>query len=83
MVTRSERGSSGRNLKSAKRWIGLATVARIAVIWAEGPVAKFNEAGIETEKADSHTVAGFIVPIDSKGSSATPISQKVSMRASL
>lgn len=54
-------------LNGAKRWIGLASVADVAVIWA---------------KTDDG-VRGFLVPTTTPGFTATPIAQKLSMRASI
>ena len=60
-------GNGGWVINGAKRWIGLASVAQIAVIWA----------------ATSDGVRGFIVPTDTPGFTATPIGSKLSMRASI
>ncbi|TQJ38515.1 glutaryl-CoA dehydrogenase [Arthrobacter sp. SLBN-112] len=60
-------GDGGWVITGAKRWIGLASVAQIAVIWAN--------------TADG--IRGFIVPTDTPGFTATPISSKLSMRASI
>lgn len=60
-------GSGGWVINGAKRWIGLASVAQIAVIWAN----------------TSEGVRGFIVPTDTPGFTATPIGSKLSMRASI
>ena len=60
-------GHGGWIINGAKRWIGLASVARIAIIWAN------TDDGIR----------GFIVPTDSPGFTATPIGAKLSMRASI
>jgi len=54
-------------LNGAKRWIGLASIADVAVIWAK------------TEEG----VRGFLVPTDTAGFTATPIAPKLSMRASI
>ena len=54
-------------LTGAKRWIGLASIASVAVIWAH------TEGGIR----------GFLVPTDTAGFTATPITPKLSMRASI
>jgi glutaryl-CoA dehydrogenase len=67
MLTRAEREGPGWVLNGAKRWIGLASIADVAIIWAG------TEDGIR----------GFVVPTDSPGFSATPISAKLSMRASI
>ncbi|WP_104092566.1 acyl-CoA dehydrogenase family protein [Arthrobacter sp. GMC3] len=54
-------------ITGSKRWIGLASVAHIAIIWA----------------MTEHGVRGFIVPTDTRGFTATPIANKLSMRASI
>lgn len=54
-------------ITGSKRWIGLASIADIAVIWAQ------TEQGIR----------GFLVPTETTGFTATPIGQKLSMRASI
>ena len=54
-------------LTGAKRWIGLASIADVAVIWAQ------TDDGIR----------GFLVPTDTPGFTATPIEPKLSMRASI
>lgn len=54
-------------LNGTKRWIGLASVAQVAVIWA------MTDDGVR----------GFVVPTDTPGFTATPIEQKLSMRASI
>jgi glutaryl-CoA dehydrogenase len=54
-------------LSGAKRWIGLASIADVAVIWA---------------RADDG-VRGFVVPTSTPGLTATPIEPKLSMRASI
>ena len=67
MVTYARRDGSDWVLTGAKRWIGLASIAQVAVIWAQ------TDDGIR----------GFVVPTDSPGFSATPIEPKLSMRASI
>ncbi len=54
-------------INGAKRWIGLASIAQVAIIWAK------------TEEG----VRGFVVPTDTPGFTATPIEPKLSMRASI
>lgn len=60
-------GNGGWIINGAKRWIGLASVAHIAVIWAN----------------TSQGIRGFIVPTETPGFTATPIGSKLSMRASI
>ena len=54
-------------LSGSKRWIGLATIAQIAVVWAQ----------------TDDGVRGFLVPTDARGFHATPLEPKGSMRASV
>lgn len=67
MATFARKDADGWVLNGAKRWIGLASVAQIAVVWAE----------------TDDGVRGFLVPTNSQGFTATPIEQKLSMRASI
>lgn len=74
-------------LNGAKRWIGLATIADIAIIWAKASVADAKAAGVhpadDTRPDTDQVVRGFIVPTQTSGFQATAIEQKMSMRASL
>ena len=54
-------------LDGTKRWIGLASIADIAIIWA------MTEEGVR----------GFLVPASTPGFTAIPIEPKLSMRASI
>ena len=67
MTTTACRARDGWVINGAKRWIGLASIADIAVIWAR------TEDGIR----------GFLVPTDTPGFMATPIEPKLAMRASI
>lgn len=71
MATTARRDGTGDNagwvLNGAKRWIGLASVAGVMVVWA------MTEDGVR----------GFLVPAGTPGVTATPIGQKLSMRASI
>ena len=68
MATTATRNDDGSwTLNGAKRWIGLASIADIAVIWA----------------ATDDGIRGFLVPTDTTGFTATPIEAKLSMRASI
>ena len=58
---------AGWVLTGAKRWIGLASIADVAIIWAQ------TDEGIR----------GFLVPTATDGFTATPIEPKLSMRASI
>ncbi|WP_427006512.1 acyl-CoA dehydrogenase family protein [Pseudarthrobacter sp. H2] len=60
-------GNAGWVLDGAKRWIGLASVADVLVVWA------MTDDGVH----------GFLVPAGTPGVTATPIGQKLSMRASI
>ncbi|MFZ3415170.1 acyl-CoA dehydrogenase family protein [Arthrobacter sp. 3Tela_A] len=67
METFARRDGDDWILTGTKRWIGLASVAQVAVIWAQ------TDEGIR----------GFVVPTDTPGFTATPIEPKLSMRASI
>ena len=67
MKTFARRDGDDWVLNGTKRWIGLANVAAVAVIWAQ----------------TDDGVRGFVVPTDTPGFAATPIEPKLSMRASI
>ncbi|RAN69607.1 acyl-CoA dehydrogenase [Bacillus sp. SRB_336] len=67
MATFARRDGDGWVLTGAKRWIGLASIAQVAVIWA------MTDDGVR----------GFLVPTDTPGFTATVIEPKLSMRASI
>ncbi len=67
MLTFAQKDGDDWVLNGSKRWIGLASVAHVAIIWA------MTDDGVR----------GFVVPTDTPGFSATPILQKLSMRASI
>jgi glutaryl-CoA dehydrogenase len=67
MTTTARQVGGSWVINGAKRWIGLASIADIAVIWAR------TEEGIR----------GFLVPTDTPGFTATPIEPKLAMRASI
>jgi len=67
MTTTARRAGDGWVINGAKRWIGLASIADIAVIWAR------TQDGIR----------GFLVPAGTAGFTATPIEPKLAMRASI
>jgi len=69
MQTTARRDGGDWILDGSKRWIGLASVADLAVVWAK-------------DAADG-TVRGFLVPTSTPGFTATPIAGKLSMRASI
>ena len=67
MVSSAVRDGDDWVLNGAKRWIGLASIADVAVIWAK------TDQGIR----------GFVVPTVTPGFTATPIEPKLGMRASI
>src|SRR5690348_747592 len=67
MTTTARRAGDGWVIDGAKRWIGLASIADVAVIWAR------TDQGIR----------GFLVPTSTPGFTATPIEPKLGMRASI
>jgi glutaryl-CoA dehydrogenase len=67
MATTARREGDGWVLNGRKRWIGLATLASVAVVWA------MTEDGVR----------GFLVPTDTEGFRAEAIAGKLSMRASV
>ncbi|MGY2746852.1 acyl-CoA dehydrogenase family protein [Arthrobacter sp. UYCu723] len=67
MLTFAKRDGDDWILNGSKRWIGLASVAQVAIIWA------MTDDGVR----------GFVVPTGTPGFKATPIQQKLSMRASI
>ncbi|MDQ0755409.1 acyl-CoA dehydrogenase family protein [Arthrobacter sp. B3I4] len=71
MQTFARRDGTGEDagwiLDGAKRWIGLASVADVLVVWA------MTDDGVR----------GFLVPAGTPGVTAAPITQKLSMRASI
>lgn len=71
MTTTARRDGSGEDagwiLEGAKRWIGLASVADVMVVWAR----------------TDDGVRGFLLPAGTAGVTAVPINQKLSMRASV
>lgn len=67
MKTSAQKIGSDWLITGSKRWIGLATLADAAVVWA----------------ATDDGVRGFLVPTTAPGFTATPIDGKLSMRASV
>ncbi|MHA7306938.1 acyl-CoA dehydrogenase family protein, partial [Arthrobacter sp. TMN-49] len=59
--------SSDWIITGSKRWIGMASIADVAVVWA----------------MTGEGVRGFLVPTDTPGFTATPIQAKLSMRISI
>jgi glutaryl-CoA dehydrogenase len=67
MKTFARKDGSDWVLNGQKRWIGMGTIADVAVVWAQ------TEDGIR----------GFLVPTDTPGFSAKDITPKLSMRISV
>jgi glutaryl-CoA dehydrogenase len=67
MRTTATRDGEHWVLNGSKRWIGLASIADVAIIWAQ------TDEGIR----------GFVVPTETSGFHAVPIGPKLSMRASI
>ena len=67
MATFARRDGDDWVLNGSKRWIGLASIADLTIIWAQ----------------TDDGVRGFIVPTSTPGFTATPIARKLSMRASI
>jgi glutaryl-CoA dehydrogenase len=67
MRTTARRVGGDWVIDGRKRWIGLASIADVAVVWAR------TDDGIR----------GFVVPTDTAGFTATDITGKLSMRASV
>ncbi|MHC2999855.1 acyl-CoA dehydrogenase family protein [Microbacterium sp. HJ5] len=67
MATFARRDGDDWVLSGAKRWIGLATIARLVVVWAQ----------------TDDGVRGFLVPTDAPGFHASVLEPKGSMRASI
>ena len=70
MKTFARREGSDWILNGSKRWIGMGTIADVAVVWA-----RTGEEG--------NPVRGFLVPTDAPGFTARDITGKLSMRASV
>jgi glutaryl-CoA dehydrogenase len=67
MRTFASRNGNDWLLSGSKRWIGLASIAQLAVVWA------MTEDGVR----------GFLVPTDAPGFEITVLEPKASMRASV
>jgi glutaryl-CoA dehydrogenase len=67
MTTTASRAGGDWVINGSKRWIGLASIADLAVIWA-----RTNDG-----------IRGFLVPTDTPGFTAVPIEPKLAMRASI
>lgn len=67
MTTHARRDGGDWVITGAKRWIGLASIAQLAVVWAQ----------------TDDGVRGFLVPTDAPGFDTTVLEPKGSMRASV
>ena len=67
MKTNAHKDGTDWILNGSKRWIGMGSIADIAVVWAQ------TDDGIR----------GFLVPTDTPGYSAVDIEHKLSLRASI
>ncbi|UOE43924.1 acyl-CoA dehydrogenase family protein [Agromyces larvae] len=87
MTTTARRDGDGWVLDGRKRWIGLASLADVAIVWAkavDGSETDASEPGTsDAAAAGGSAVRGFIVPTSTPGFTATPIPGKLSMRASV
>lgn len=70
MKTFARRDGPDWVINGSKRWIGMGTIADVAVVWAR------------TDE-ENNPVRGFLVPTDTPGFSASDITGKLSMRASV
>ncbi|MHA2787541.1 acyl-CoA dehydrogenase family protein [Corynebacterium sp. S7] len=85
MATRASFEGGEWVLNGAKRWIGLANNAQVAIIWAKVSDDDARAAGVLEGDGNKQgeTIRGFIVPTETAGFKAEPIKQKLSMRASI
>ncbi|MFE7406632.1 acyl-CoA dehydrogenase family protein [Isoptericola sp. NPDC057559] len=79
MRTAATREGDAWVLSGRKRWIGLASIADVAVVWARASDPAEGEHGAEARPR----VRGFLVPTSTPGFVATPIEPKLSLRASV
>lgn len=66
MNTRAEKTSAGWRLHGHKRWVTSASIADIAVVWAQ----------------TDNGIRGFVVPLDAPGVKVPPLTDKLSLRMS-
>jgi glutaryl-CoA dehydrogenase len=78
MRTTARRVGDDWVLDGRKRWIGLASIADVAVTWA-----RTDERSGDEREARGSGIRGFLVPTDTPGFTATDITGKLSMRASV
>jgi glutaryl-CoA dehydrogenase len=74
---RAQRVGNGYRLSGAKKWIGNATIADVAVVWAKVD----DEPGVEPGSAGA--IRGFLVEKGTPGFTAKLIEGKLSLRAAL
>ncbi|MSR56464.1 MAG: acyl-CoA dehydrogenase [Planctomycetaceae bacterium] len=75
MVTRAKQTATGYVLNGRKMWIGLGTVADVAIVWAKVD----GLPGVDPDSAAA--IRGFLVERDAPGFSAELIEGKLSFRA--
>ena len=80
MTTVARRDGDEWVLDGAKRWIGLASLADVAIVWAR---VEDESGGANTAGEGARAVRGFVMPTSTPGFTATPIDGKLSMRASV
>jgi glutaryl-CoA dehydrogenase len=74
---RAQKTGNSYRLSGAKKWIGNATIADVAVVWAKVD----GEMGVEPESADA--IRGFLIEKGTPGFTARLIDGKLSLRAAL
>ncbi|MGI8956066.1 MAG: acyl-CoA dehydrogenase family protein [Chthoniobacterales bacterium] len=77
LCTRARKTGDGYRLSGAKKWIGNATIADVAVVWAKIE----GEPGVDPESAGA--IRGFLVEKGTPGFNARLIEGKLSLRAAL
>ncbi len=77
MVTRARKTTDGYRLSGAKKWIGNATIADVAIVWAKVD----GEPGVDPES--SGAIRGFLVEKETPGFNTRLIEGKLSLRAAL
>ena len=66
MITRARKTSDGYRLSGAKKWIGNATIADVAIVWAKVD----GEPGVDPDS--SAAIRGFLVEKGTPGFNAPP-----------
>jgi glutaryl-CoA dehydrogenase len=75
MVTRAKKTSAGYVLNGRKMWIGMGTIADVAIVWAKVD----GLSGVDPDSAAA--IRGFLVERGTRGFSAELIDGKLSLRA--